>query len=286
MASQILVQILNGLVWGWVIALIAVGLNLIFGLLNIINMAHGAFYMLGAVTAWYLIGMGANFWLALALAPVLIALLGMGVEVSILRRLQERPVMGIIATFGLMLVLQQAVLLQFGGSAQRIEQPFQFQLQLGDFGYSGYRLFVAGCSLVLLGLLWVFLNQSKLGLWIRAIRTDGMMAAALGVPVPIVRTFTFGLGVYLAAISGILAAPIIQVSFDMGINIILSSFIVVIVGGVGNLAGSLLAALALGSMVGVASIVLPPTLATIVSLSVMALLLLWRPEGLTVARGR
>ncbi|MFQ5694260.1 MAG: branched-chain amino acid ABC transporter permease, partial [Nitrospinota bacterium] len=282
-AGQVVLQILNGFVWGWILALISLGLSLIFGLLQIINIAHGTLYMLGAVLAWFILEWTGSYWLALALAPLLVGLLGMAVERTLLRPIEKNPEMTIIATFALLLIVQQTVLLTFGGTARRIAEPIRFQLAFGpsgEFGYSGYRLVVAAFAVLAIGATWAFLHRTRAGLWIRAVKQDREMALALGIPVSAVYTLTFGLGAALAALSGVLAAPIVAVDFRMGIDVIISAFIVVIIGGVGSLKGSVVSALLVGELVGVASIFLAPTLAQVVALLVMAGILLFRPQGL------
>ncbi len=280
MAGQVFLQVLNGFVWGWILALISLGLSLIFGLLQIINIAHGTLYMLGAVFSWYLLQWTGSFWVTLIGAPLLVGLLGMALERTLLRPVEKNPVMTIIATFALLLIFQQTVLLTFGGSARWIPEPFGFQVSLGQFGYSGYRLVVAGIAVVVLAGVWIFLHKTRAGLWIRAVKQDKEMALALGIPVSTVYTLTFGLGACLAALSGVLAAPIVAVDFRMGIDIIISAFIVVIIGGVGSLKGSVISALLVGELIGIASIFLAPTMAQIVALLVMAVILLFRPQGL------
>lgn len=280
MAGQVFLQVLNGFVWGWILALISLGLSLIFGLLQIINIAHGTLYMLGAVFSWYLLQWTGSFWVTLIGAPLLVGLLGMVLERTLLRPVEKNPVMTIIATFALLLIFQQTVLLTFGGSARRIPEPFGFQVSLGQFGYSGYRLVVAGIAVVVLAGVWIFLHKTRAGLWIRAVKQDKEMALALGIPVSTVYTLTFGLGACLAALSGVLAAPIVAVDFRMGIDIIISAFIVVIIGGVGSLKGSVISALLVGELIGIASIFLAPTMAQVVALLVMAVILLFRPHGL------
>ena len=283
MAGQVFLQILNGFVWGWILALISLGLSLIFGLLQIINIAHGTLYMLGAVVAWFIIQWTGSFWLALVAAPIAVGLLGMAVERVLLRPVEKNPVMTIIATFALLLILQQTVLLTFGGAARRIPEPFEFQLtfgRFGEFGYSGYRLAVAAFAMLIIAAVWAFLHRTRAGLWIRAVKQDKEMALALGIPVSTVYTVTFGLGACLAALSGVLAAPIVAVDFRMGNDVIILAFIVVIIGGVGSLKGSVISALLVGELVGIASIFLAPTLAQVAALLVMAGILLFRPQGL------
>lgn len=277
---QLILGAVNGLVWGLILALIALGLTLIFGLLEIINVSHGELYMLGAVLGWYILQFTGNFWVSLLLAPSVVGLLGLAIERGILRPIEGKPIMTIIATFGLSLIFQQAVLSVFGGAPQRIPAPLSWEVSILGFGYSGYRFFVALCSIVAISSLWGFLHRSRYGMWMRAVRQDREMALALGIPISQVYMLTFGLGAALAALGGILAAPIVALEFRMGLDILPAVFIVVIIGGLGSLQGSLLAALLIGELEGIASVFVTPTTARIFSLVFMSAVLLFRPEGL------
>jgi len=261
-------------------ALIALGLNMIFGLLHIINMAHGVLYMLGAVVAWYLIDLTGNFWIALILAPMVVGVVGMIMERGLLRSIEDKPITTIICTFGIMLAVQHLVFMTFGGTPRRINVPIEARFQLFDLQYPLMRVVIALISIgVMLGL-WFFLNKTKYGLWMRAVVQDREMAIALGIPVNQVYMWTFVLGAALAAFSGVLAAPIVYVDFMMGREILIMAFIIVIVGGMGNLEGSVLAAIIISLIQGVGSIFVPPAIATVFSLAFMIIVLLFRPQGL------
>jgi branched-chain amino acid transport system permease protein len=278
--AQLVLGALNGLVWGLILALIALGLTLVFGLLEIINISHGELYMLGAVLGWYVLQFTGNFWVALVLAPLAVGVLGLVIERGVLRPIEGKPIITIIATFGLSLIFQQGALSVFGGAPQRIPAPFEWNLTILGFGYSGYRFFVALCSIVAISALWGFLRRFKYGMWMRAVRQDREMALALGIPISRVYMLTFGLGSGLAALGGILAAPIVALEFRMGLDILPAVFIVVIIGGLGSLEGSLLAALLIGELEGLTSVFVTPTTARIFSLVFMSAVLLFRPEGL------
>ena len=280
MASNLAVAVLNGIVWGMIMALIALGLNLIFGLLHIINMAHGALYMLGAVFSWYVIELTGNYWLALIVAPLGVGLVGLALERGILRTIEDQPVVTIICTFGIMLVLQQLVLTYFGGTACRIALPIPWRFPLFDLQYPVMRIVIAAISAAMMGTLWLFLNRTRYGLWMRAVVQDREMAVALGIPVHKVYMWTFVLGSVLAAFSGVLAAPIVCVDFMMGREILIMAFIIVIVGGMGNLWGSVVTAVMISLIHGVGSIFVVPSTATVFSLGFMILVLLVRPQGL------
>lgn len=279
-ASNLAVAVLNGIVWGLIMALIALGLNLIFGLLHIINMAHGALYMLGAVVAWYLIEFTGNYWLALCLAPLIVGLIGLALERGLLRTIEDKPLVTIICTFGIMLALQQLVLTYFGGTARRITLPISARFPLFDLQYPVMRLAIAASSGAVMIGLWFFLNRTRYGLWMRGVVQDREMAVALGIPVHKVYMWTFVLGSFLAALSGVLAAPIVSVDFTMGREILIMAFIIVIVGGMGNLWGSAITAVMISLIQGVGSIFVVPSTATVFSLGFMILVLLVRPQGL------
>jgi branched-chain amino acid transport system permease protein len=278
--AQLALGSLNGLVWGLILALIALGLTLVFGLLEIINVSHGEMYMLGAVLGWYVLQASGNFWLSLLVAPVLVGVLGLATERVVLRPIEAKPILTIIATFGLSLIFQQSVLWVFGGAPQRIPAPFTWEVSIFGFGYSGYRFFVAFCSALAITALWGFLHRFKYGMWMRAVQQDREMALALGIPISRVYMLTFGLGGGLAALGGILAAPIVALEFRMGLDILPAVFIVVIIGGLGSIQGSLLAALLIGELEGVTSVFVTPTTARICSLLFMSVVLLYRPEGI------
>lgn len=278
--AQLVLFGLNGLVWGLIIALFALGLSLVFGLIEIINIAHGELFMLGAVLAWYVIQATGNFWLALVIVPPLLGLLGMAIERGVLRPVEHKPIITILATFGLSLILQQSVLATFGGAPQRIEEPVPGLIPLVGTFYPVYRVFVGGCSLLALGGLWLFLYKTRYGMWMRAVRQDREMALALGIPSQLVYMLTFGLGTALAALGGVLAAPITSLEFRMGLDILPTAFIVVIIGGLGSLQGTLVAALLLGVLEGLANAFVTPTTARVFSLVFMAVVLLLRPQGI------
>lgn len=278
--SALVLGAANGLVWGFILALISLGLTLVFGVIRIINVAHGDLYMLGAVVGWYVIGWVGNFWIAIVVVPVLVGGLGLIVERGILRPIEEKAILTIIATFGLSLVFQQSVLATFGGAPQRIAPPFQAVVDVYGYGYDLFRVFVAGFSAVALVGLWLFLYRTRFGTWIRAVRQDRELALGVGIPTNRVYLVTFGIGSGLAALGGVLAAPIVALDFQMGIDILPSALMVVIIGGLGSLEGSLLASILLGELEGIASVFVTPTTAKILQLLAMSAVLLLRPRGL------
>jgi branched-chain amino acid transport system permease protein len=279
LGPQFVLHLLNGLVWGLILALMALGLNLIYGVLRIINVAHGALYMLGAVLGWSLTQIG-NFWLALALAPILVGLLGLLIERTVLRPVEARPVMTIIATFGLLLLIQHAVLFIFGGAPRPLPEPLHLNVSIMGFHYPGYRLFVASAALLALGGLWLLLHRTRLGLWLRAVAQSRELALSLGIPVPSVYLAVVGLGAALAALAGVLTAPIVSVSYQMGDEVLVAAFIVVVVGGLGSLEGSIIAALSLGLLEGLLALAASPLIAKVLALVAMGSILIIRPQGL------
>ncbi len=280
MISNLSIAFLNAVVWGMIMALIALGLNMIFGLLHIINMAHGALYMLGAVVAWYLIELTGNFWIALVVAPLCVGIVGIAMERGLLRKIEDKPITTIICTFGVMLAVQQLVLMIFGGSPRRIAAPISYRFPLFQLQYPLMRIVIAFISILVMAGLWFFLRKTKYGLWMRAVVQDREMAIALGIPVNKVYMWTFVLGSALAAFSGVLAAPIVSVEFMMGREVLIMAFIIVIVGGMGNLEGSVIAAIMISLIQGIGSLFFAPSIATVFALAFMIIVLLIRPQGL------
>lgn len=273
-------NMMNGLVWGLIIALIALGLVLIFGLIQILNISHGELYMMGAIFGWYIIQYTQNFWLALVFSPLLVALIGLFIERGVLRPIENKPINTLIVTLGISLILQYSIYWVYGGSAQRIVEPFQFRLTFFGSGYSGYRFSVAILSSAVIGLLWLFLHRTRIGLWIRAVKQDQQMAVAMGIPAKKVIMITFGLGSFLAALGGILAAPILSLDFRMGLEMLPTALMVVIIGGPGNLMGALGASILIAELEGISSVFVSPTISRVFSLMVMSMVLLKRPEGI------
>src|SRR6202045_4133977 len=241
--DQILIQTLNGIVAGMILALVASGLTLIFGIMDVVNFAHGELFMLGAYVGVIILAATGDFWIALAAATLLIALLGAVIYLTTLRPLLGRdPLTTILATFGVSLVLQNYALWQFGPVARKIEEPFTGQFTLFYLSYPWYRIVIALLSAAIIGALWLFLKFGTWGIWIRATTQDRVMAQAMGIPVPWVLTGVFAIGAGMAAASGVLFGPLVGVTHVMGVDWVLKAFIVV-VGGMGNLAGSIAAAI-------------------------------------------
>ncbi len=278
-----LVQLVNGVVSGMILALVASGLTLIFGIMDVVNFAHGELFMLGAYVGVTTLATTGSFWLALGVASVAIALLGAALQVIALRPLVGRdPLTTILATFGLSLVLQNYALWQFGPVARKIHEPFTGHFPLFYLEYPWYRIVIAVLSAAIIGALWLFMKYGRYGIWIRATTQDRVMAAAMGIPVPWVHTGVFAIGAAMAAASGVLFGPLVGVNHAMGLDVILRAFIVVVVGGMGNLGGSIAAAIFVSLLEAFASIWVSPAQAVIVSFVVLILTLLFRPTGLFV----
>ena len=279
----LIIQVVNGIVSGMILALVASGLTLIFGIMDVVNFAHGEMYMLGAYVGVLTLTTTGNFWLALLGAGVIVGLLGAGLQIAALRPLVGRdPLTTILATFGLSLVLQNYALWQFGPVARKIQEPFTGEFTLFHLKYPWYRVVIAVLSAAIIGALWLFMKYGKYGIWIRATTQDRLMASAMGIPVPLVHTGVFAIGTAMAAASGVLFGPLVGVNHAMGLDVILRAFIVVVVGGMGNLGGSILAAIFISLLEALASIWVSPAQAVIVSFVVLILTLLFRPTGLFV----
>ncbi|MEK7386024.1 MAG: branched-chain amino acid ABC transporter permease [candidate division NC10 bacterium] len=281
--DQIVIQTVNGLVNGMILALVASGLTLIFGIMDIVNFAHGELVMLGGFVGATTLAITGSFWLALAVAALIIALLGALLQATALRPLVGRdPLTTILATFGISLVLQKYALWQWGPSARKLQEPITGQFGLFYLEYPWYRVLTALLAAAIIGALYLFLRYGKYGIWIRAATQDRVMAQAMGIPVPAVHAVVFGIGAGMAAASGVLFGPLGGVTQTMGADFTLRAFIVVVVGGMGNLGGSILASIFISLIEAYAALVVSPAQAVIVSFVVLILTQLFRPTGLFV----
>ena len=281
--DQILIQTMNGIVTGMILALVASGLTLIFGIMDVVNFAHGELFMLGAYIGVLVLASTGSFWLALIMASLIIAALGAAIQVITLRPLIGRdPLNTILATFGVSLVLQNFALWWFGPVSRKINEPITAHFNFFYLEYPWYRLMIAALSAAIIGSFWLFLKYGKFGVWIRATTQDRVMAQAMGIPVPWVYTGVFAIGAGMAAASGVLFGPLVGVNHAMGLDWVLKAFIVVVVGGMGNLGGSIAAAILISLLESYASIWVNPSQAVIVSFVVLILTLLFRPTGLFV----
>jgi len=283
----LIIQTVNGIVTGMILALIASGLTLIFGIMDVVNFAHGELFMLGAYLGFVVFVSTGSFWLALVGAAFVVAILGAALQIVALRPLIGRdPLNTILATFGISLVLQNYALWQFGPVVRKIPAPISSQFTLFYLQYPWYRLFIAALSAAIIGGFWLFLKHGKFGVWIRATAQDRVMAQAMGIPVPLVYTGVFAIGAAMAAASGVLFAPMVGVSHTMGLDWVLKAFIVVVVGGMGNFVGSIAAAIFISLIEAYTTIWLDPSRAVIVSFVILILTLLFRPTGLFAATPR
>ena len=281
--EQILIQTVNGLVNGMILALVASGLTLIFGIMDVVNFAHGDLVMLGAFVGATTVASTGSFWIALVVAVLTIAAFGALLQVTTLRPLLGRdPLTTILATFGISLVLQKYAIWQWGPTARAIREPITGQFTLFYLQYPWYRLGAALFAGLIIGALYLFLRRATFGVWIRASMQDRIMAQAMGIPVPLVHAVVFAIGAGMAASSGVLFGPLAGVTHNMGFDFTLRAFIVVVVGGMGNLGGSILAAIFISLLEAYAAIIVTPAQAVIVSFVVLILTLLFRPTGLFV----
>jgi len=276
----VLVLAINGLIWGLIIALIALGLSIIFGLLDIINIAHGDFFMIGTVLAWTVLMQTGSFWPAFLIAPLIGFALGALIQRIVIQPIRNAAALSIVATFGLSLILQEGVRMTFGPTPRRILAPIPGTILLFGVNYEIYRLFAALIALAAIGGFFVFLHRTKLGTWMRAVRHDRDTAIAMGIPANRVYVVTFALGFALAALGGVVAAPITTVDFRAGVDILPFCFMAVIIGGLGNLPGTAAAAVLLAFLEGIIASFADPTYARITSLVLMSVVLLARPQGL------
>ena len=272
---------INGLAYGMNYALIASGVTLMWGIMDFINIAHGELYMLGAYMAWLsTIYVYNNFWLALLIGVIAVTVMGVGIRYAVLPVLGKNPLYSLLATYGLGLALQQTILAIFGPFSKDLMRPIEYKLFLFGFEYSAYRIFIIVISAAVIGGSWLFMKKSKYGIWIRAVAQDKEMASCMGLPIPFIYTLIFGLGAAMAALGGIIAAPIFSIHPYMGGEIILTAFIIVMIGGLGNFLGSIIAAILIGEAIAMGSLWLAPTQAYVAALGVLLLVLIFRPEGL------
>jgi branched-chain amino acid transport system permease protein len=281
--SAVLAQLLLGLNAGAFYALLSLGLAIIFGLLNVINFAHGALYMLGAFLAWMLLNYaGIGYWPALVIAPVVVGVLGIILERTMLQRLYRLdPLYNLLLTFGLALIIQGLFQIHFGSSGNDygVPQILRGATDLGFMTLPNYRAWAMIVSLVVCLATWYVTERTKLGSYLRAATENPGLVQAFGINVPRMVTVTYGLGVALAAFAGVLAAPIYRVKPAMGAEIIVVVFAVVVIGGMGSIMGSIVTGFALGLIEGFTKVVYPAASNTVV-FALMALVLLARPAGL------
>ncbi len=276
-------QLTIGLVNGSFYAILSLGLAVIFGMLNIVNFAHGALYMVGAFFSWLLLDqLGVNYWWSLLLAPIGVGLIGVVIEKTMLRWLYQLDhLYGLLLTFGLALILEGLFRDKYGVSGQPYELPdiFRGAFNLGFMLLPKYRAFVVLASLIVCVGTWYVIERTRLGSYLRAGTENPKLVQAFGINVPLMVTLTYAFGVALAGLAGVLAAPVYQVNPLMGSNIIIVVFAVVVIGGMGSIMGAILTGLALGLIEGLTKVFYPEASATVVFI-IMAIVLLIRPAGL------
>jgi branched-chain amino acid transport system permease protein len=276
-------QLLVGLINGAFYAMLSLGLAVIFGLLNIINFTHGAQYMLGAFCAWFLLNwLGLGYWAALVIAPVVVGILGIAIERLLLRHIARLDhLYGLLLTFGLALVIEGVFRQQYGSSGQPYTIPAELQgaRNLGFMFLPNYRAWVILFSLGVCLATWFVIERTRLGAYLRAATENPVLVRAFGIDVPRMVTLTYGGGAALAALAGVMAAPIYQVSPLMGSNIIIVVFAVVVIGGMGSILGAIVSGFALGLIEGLTKVFYPEASSTVIFV-IMALVLLVKPAGL------
>ncbi|HZS82514.1 MAG TPA: branched-chain amino acid ABC transporter permease [Stellaceae bacterium] len=276
-------QLLLGLINGAFYAMLSLGLAVIFGLLNIINFAHGAQYMLGAFCAWFLLNLaGVGYWPSLVIAPIAVALFGIVLERAFLRWIYRLDhLYGLLLTFGLAIIIEGLFRQQYGSSGQPYSIPPELTgvWNLGFMFLPIYRGWVIAASAVVCFGTWFLIERTRLGAYLRAATENPVLVQAFGINVPRMVTLTYGFGVGLAALAGVLAAPIYQVSPLMGSNIIIVVFAVVVIGGMGSILGSIVSGFALGLVEGLTKVFYPEASSTVIFV-VMAIVLLLKPAGL------
>jgi branched-chain amino acid transport system permease protein len=276
-----MLQLMTGIALGAVYALLAIGLSLIFGMLTVVNFAHGAFFMVGAFLGVYFLGLTGNFWLSLVIAPLIVGAIGLLAERFLVRPLYGRGIdYPLLLTFGLSYVLIDVVRALFGIEGLPSSTPASLRgaVDLGFGHFPLYRLFLIGATAVVVLALWLFLEKTRYGLIIRAGSRDSEIVRVLGVDITKVWWLVFGLGTAIAGLSGVLAAPTRAVNPEMGIHVLAEAFVVTVVGGMGSLPGAVVAGLLVGIVFSMTALI-APAYAEMSIFVLMALVLLVRPQG-------
>jgi branched-chain amino acid transport system permease protein len=281
--AELLQQLFNGLVSGSFYALLALGLSVIFGMLGVVNFAHGAFYMLGAMGAFVLLDtVGLSWWLALLVVPVVLGIVGMALErVLVARLVRLDPLYNFLLTFGVALILQDVVRLEYGVQSQPYARPALLDgtVNLGLFDYPKYQVFVFAFSILVSVLVWLVLAKTRVGMIVRASTERPELTRALGIDVRRWVTPVFGFGIALAGLAGVLAAPMRAINSSMGADLIIVIFAVVVIGGLGSVFGSVAAGYLVGMLTAVGNLYVPAFSQSLVFV-LMAVVLLLRPAGL------
>ena len=278
-----LIQLLNAVQYGLLLFLLASGLTLIFGIMGVINLAHGSFYMVGAYLAYWLAKATGSLWLAIPIAIVIAFAIGLLLETTIIRRLYKRDhLYQVLLTFGLILVFEELRSILFGNDVQGVAVPalLNFSIPLTEtLSYPIYRLFITAVCLVIAAVLYFVIQKTRIGMMIRAGNSNREMAASLGVNIPLLFALVFAVGMALAAFAGAIAAPITSVAPGMGNPILIICFVVVVIGGIGSINGAMIASLLIG-LADTLGKILAPEYSGVAIYLLMAVVLLWRPQGL------
>jgi branched-chain amino acid transport system permease protein len=278
-----LIQLLNAVQYGLLLFLLASGLTLIFGIMGVINLAHGSFYMIGAYLAYWFAKLTGSLWLAIPIGIVIAFAIGLLLETAIFSRLYKRDhLYQVLLTFGLILIFEELRSILFGDEVHGVAIPalLDYSIPLTDtLSYPVYRLFITAVCLAVAGLLYFVIHKTRIGMMIRAGTSNREMAASLGVNIPLLFALVFAVGMCLAAFAGAIAAPISSVFPGMGNQILIICFVVVVIGGIGSINGAMIASLAIGFADTVGKVIAAEYSAIAVYL-VMALILLWRPQGI------
>ncbi|MFI5377327.1 MAG: branched-chain amino acid ABC transporter permease [Candidatus Rokuibacteriota bacterium] len=280
--ANLVEQLLNALTLAGLLFLVSAGLSLVFGILRVVNFAHGVFYMLGAYLGFTTVALSGAFWPALVVVPLVVGTLGALIESSTLRFIYRRPpIYQLLLTFGLALILEEGIRIVYGPTAKGIDPPVVLEgaIRLGSLQYPRYRLFVVALGLVVAAAVWLFLRRTRAGLVIRAVAQNSEMADCLGADVARVRTLVFGAACALAGLGGVAAAPMTTAYLGMGIGVIVDAFVVVVIGGLGSIGGSLAGSLIVGAAQTWGAFYLPET-AMVIMYAVMGAILIFRPWGL------
>lgn len=275
--SKLAFGLLNGVVWGTVLALLSSGLNVVFGLMGTVNVAHGSLYMLGAYLAWISFSFLDSFWLSLIVSPLAVGLVGILIGL-LLKPIRKDSILSVLGTFGFTLVLQGSALVLWGGTPRRVPLPLESTFSLFGTGYSFYRIFVAIVSGLVLFCLWFLVERTKFGLRLRASRENPELSSAIGIPVFNLFLLGFGLGGALAGLSGALIAPLVSLTPEMGLRVFAIVFLIVIVGGLGKVWRAVVVAVYFAVFRGLASVFLDSSKGLILTFFFALLVLLVKPS--------
>jgi branched-chain amino acid transport system permease protein len=280
---EFFIQLLNGIQYGLLLFLLASGLSLIFGIMGVLNLAHGSFYMVGAYLAFWLAREIGNLWLAIPIEVAMVLLIGVILESTLFSRLYHRDhLQQVLLSFGLILIFEELRSILFGDDVHSVPVPPLLRASIpltGTLSYPVYRLFISGACLVVAGLMYVVIQKTRIGMIIRAGSTNREMVQSLGINIKLIYRWVFAIGVTLAAFAGLIAAPVSSVYPGMGSQILIICFVVVVVGGIGSIKGAMISALMIGIVDTLGQVVLPEFAGVAVYL-LMAVILLWRPQGL------